>query len=68
MTTVIYPGTFDPITNGHLDIIQRSAVLFSKVIAAVANPSKQPLFNLAERVELVQFVCCSFRQCRGNWV
>ncbi|QEH17179.1 pantetheine-phosphate adenylyltransferase [Histophilus somni] len=55
MTTVIYPGTFDPITNGHMDIIQRSAVLFSKVIVAVAkNPSKQPLFNLAERVELVR--------------
>ncbi|MGQ0286422.1 pantetheine-phosphate adenylyltransferase [Pasteurellaceae bacterium 22721_9_1] len=55
MATVIYPGTFDPITNGHLDIIERSAVLFSKVIVAVAaNPSKKPLFDLAQRIELVQ--------------
>lgn len=55
MTTVIYPGTFDPITNGHVDIIQRSAVLFSKVIVAVAkSPSKQPLFNLEQRVELAR--------------
>ena len=41
MTSVIYPGTFDPITNGHLDIIARSAVIFPKVFVAVANsPSK----------------------------
>ncbi len=54
MTTVIYPGTFDPITNGHLDIIKRSAVIFPKVLVAVANsPSKSPLFSLEERVELV---------------
>lgn len=55
MNTVIYPGTFDPITNGHLDIIQRSAALFSKVLVAVAaNPNKNPLFSLSERVDLVQ--------------
>lgn len=55
MTTVIYPGTFDPITNGHLDIIARSAVIFPKVLVAVANsPSKKPLFSLDERVELVR--------------
>lgn len=55
MKTVIYPGTFDPITNGHLDIIQRSAVLFPQVLVAVAhNPSKKPLFSLEERVELVR--------------
>ncbi|WP_439291157.1 pantetheine-phosphate adenylyltransferase [Lonepinella koalarum] len=54
MTTVIYPGTFDPITNGHLDIITRSAVLFPNVIVAVASsPSKKPLFELAQRVELI---------------
>lgn len=53
--TVIYPGTFDPITNGHLDIIERSAVLFPKVIVAVAeSPTKKPLFNLQERVRLVE--------------
>ena len=51
MTSVIYPGTFDPITNGHLDIIARSAVIFPKVFVAVANsPSKKPLFSLDERV------------------
>ena len=45
MTRVIYPGTFDPITNGHLDIIERSAVIFPRVLVAVANsPSKKPLF------------------------
>lgn len=55
MKTVIYPGTFDPITNGHLDIIQRSAVLFPQVLVAVAHsPSKKPLFSLEERVELVR--------------
>lgn len=55
MATVIYPGTFDPITNGHLDIIERSAVLFSEVIVAVAaSPSKKPLFELEQRVALVQ--------------
>lgn len=55
MTTVIYPGTFDPITYGHLDIIERSAVLFSQVLVAVAaNPNKKPLFSLQERVQLTQ--------------
>ena len=55
MTSVIYPGTFDPITNGHLDIIERSAVIFPRVLVAVANsPSKKPLFSLDERVEFVR--------------
>lgn len=55
---VIYAGTFDPITNGHLDIIQRAARLFDKVIVAVAkNPSKQPLFTLEERTQLVKQAC-----------
>lgn len=59
MKTVIYPGTFDPITNGHLDIIQRSAALFPKVLVAVAaNPNKNPLFSLSERVDLVQQSVC----------
>ena len=54
MRTVIYPGSFDPLTNGHLDLIQRAAKLFDKVIVAVANSdSKAPLFSLSERVELV---------------
>ncbi|WP_447976772.1 pantetheine-phosphate adenylyltransferase [Candidatus Nitrospira bockiana] len=51
----VYPGTFDPITNGHTDLIQRSLRVFDKVIVAVAlNPSKHPIFSLEERVELVR--------------
>ena len=50
----IYPGTFDPVTNGHIDIIHRASILFDKVIVAVTtNPSKSPLFRLEERIELV---------------
>jgi len=58
--TSIYPGTFDPITNGHLDLIQRAARLFDKVIVAVAkgrgSGSKSPVFSLDERIELAQAV------------
>lgn len=51
--TVIFPGTFDPITNGHEDLINRTARLFSKVIVAIAaNPRKAPAFSLPERVRL----------------
>ena len=54
---VIYPGTFDPITNGHTDLIGRAARLFDEVVVGVANsPSKRPLFDLAERVLLAQQV------------
>jgi pantetheine-phosphate adenylyltransferase len=54
MRTVIYPGSFDPLTNGHLDVIQRAAKLFDRVIVAVArNEGKQPLFPLRERLDLV---------------
>lgn len=56
-TRVIYPGTFDPVTNGHTDLIERAAKLFDDVVVGVANsPSKRPLFDLAERVQLVQQV------------
>jgi pantetheine-phosphate adenylyltransferase len=55
ITTAIYPGTFDPITNGHIDLVVRASKLFDRVIVAVAiNPSKQPIFSLDERVELVK--------------
>lgn len=51
----IYPGSFDPITNGHIDIIERSSRLFDKLIVAVlSNPQKQPLFTIAERVNLIK--------------
>ena len=53
----IYPGTFDPITNGHADLIGRASKMFSHVMVAVAyNPNKQPLFTLDERVALVRQV------------
>jgi pantetheine-phosphate adenylyltransferase len=53
--TVIYPGSFDPLTNGHLDIVQRAAKLFDTVVVAIANnEEKKPLFTLKERVALVQ--------------
>ena len=51
----IYPGTFDPITNGHTDIIGRAARLLDKLIVGVAiNPGKEPIFNIDERVELAR--------------
>ena len=59
--TAIYPGTFDPITNGHLDIIARAAKLYDKVIVAVAlNKGKTPLFSVDERVDLVRAVIAEF--------
>lgn len=55
MPTVIYPGTFDPITNGHTDLIERAGKMFDQVIVAVAySPKKQPLLSLEERVALVE--------------
>lgn len=52
----IYPGSFDPITFGHLDIIERGSRLFEQVIVAVlANPGKQPLFSIAKRVEQIRY-------------
>src|SRR5574337_1208330 len=51
----IYPGSFDPITNGHLDLIERGSQLFDRLIVAVlTNLEKQPLFTVAERVEMLQ--------------
>jgi pantetheine-phosphate adenylyltransferase len=55
MRTAIYPGSFDPLTNGHLDVIERAVKLFDRVIVAVAkNESKHPLFSMEERLKLVQ--------------
>ncbi len=54
MTTVVCPGSFDPVTNGHLDIIERSARLFDHVVVAVlVNENKKGLFPIAERLEMI---------------
>ena len=55
MTVALYPGTFDPLTNGHLDLIKRSIRMFDKVVVAIfENPMKGPLFSVAERRRLVE--------------
>jgi pantetheine-phosphate adenylyltransferase len=55
MRRAIYPGSFDPVTNGHLDVIERARKLFDEVIVAVAhNDAKQPMFSLDERLELLR--------------
>lgn len=57
MSGAMYPGTFDPITNGHQDLVRRAANIFERVVVAVAaNPGKAPLFTLDERVELAREV------------
>lgn len=57
MRRAIYPGSFDPVTNGHLDIIERAAKVFDEVIVAVlVNPDKKGLFQIEERVELLEKV------------
>jgi pantetheine-phosphate adenylyltransferase len=56
--TVLYPGSFDPVTNGHLDLIERACRLFDRVIIAIAvNNEKAPLFSTDERRELLQLCC-----------
>jgi len=57
----LYPGTFDPITNGHSDLVQRAAGLFDHVIVGIAaNPGKTPLFDLAQRVAMAEQVLSRF--------
>ena len=57
MVTIVYPGTFDPITNGHRDLVERAGNLFDRVVVGVAaSPKKRPLFTLDERVELAREV------------
>ncbi|MEN9464229.1 MAG: hypothetical protein RL217_410 [Pseudomonadota bacterium] len=57
MNIVVYPGTFDPITNGHADLVERAARMFDRIIVAVAyNPKKKPLLELDKRVELARIV------------
>ncbi|MEJ2515718.1 MAG: pantetheine-phosphate adenylyltransferase [Gammaproteobacteria bacterium] len=57
ITAALYPGTFDPITNGHQDLVRRAATIFQRVVVAIAaNPAKTPLFSLDERVGLAREV------------
>lgn len=61
MKTVIYPGTFDPVTNGHIDVIKRAIDLFDKVVVTVArNPVKSPLFTVEERLIMLRECLNSF--------
>ena len=68
MTIAICPGSFDPVTKGHLDIIKRSAEIFDKVIVLVLiNPAKTPTFTMAERVELLRRSMAELPEdCRGK--
>jgi pantetheine-phosphate adenylyltransferase len=60
--TAVYPGTFDPVTNGHVDLTERSLRMFDKVIVAIAaNPKKQPLFDLEERIAMFKKATVGFR-------
>ena len=62
MNRAIYPGSFDPVTNGHLDIVERGCRLFDEVIVAVAAyESKNPLFNIEQRLEMLHETTARFR-------
>ena len=66
MNIAVYPGSFDPITNGHLDIITRGSKIFDKLIVAVlVNVDKKSLFHIEERVELIKRVTIEFSKCRS---
>lgn len=61
MSTAVYPGSFDPCTNGHLDIIERSSKLFDKVVVAVlTNSAKKPMFTVDERISFLESVISDF--------
>ena len=77
MQTAVYPGSFDPCTNGHLDIIRRASKLFDKVVVAVLiNEKKNPLFTLEERVSMLKLATkdipnieiCSFSGLLANFM
>ncbi len=56
-TTAVYPGTFDPITNGHQDLVRRAASIFTRLVVAIAaNPNKAPMFSLDQRVDMARRV------------
>ncbi|MFA7228019.1 MAG: pantetheine-phosphate adenylyltransferase [Melioribacteraceae bacterium] len=63
MAKVVYPGTFDPVTNGHIDIVSRAVELFEEVIVTVArNPGKTALFSVEERVEMLKESLKSYKR------
>jgi pantetheine-phosphate adenylyltransferase len=63
VAAAVYPGTFDPITNGHLDVIRRATTLFDKVIVAVAESGeKQPTFGIEDRLDMVRAACQGMAQ------
>ena len=62
MARAVVPGSFDPVTNGHIDIIERTAAMFQSVIVSVVrNYSKAPLFTIEERIEMLQEACASWQ-------
>ena len=64
-TVALYPGTFDPITNGHSDLVRRATGIFDQVIVAIAaNPTKRPLFSITERVALAEAVLAGVERVR----
>src|SRR3989304_2257442 len=65
MAIALYAGSFDPITYGHMDIIQRGAALFDELVVAIAsNPDKTPLFSAKERVEMVSQSCADIKNAK----
>lgn len=65
MSKAIYPGTFDPITNGHTDLILRATRIFDSVIVAIAeNPAKNPMFSFEERIAMVEQMCEHYDQVK----
>jgi len=67
MSVAVYPGSFDPITNGHLDVVRRAARVFDHVVVAVlANPRKQPLLAAAQRVAIIEEVVAADPRLAGR--
>lgn len=66
--TAVYPGTFDPITNGHTDLVRRAARMFDRVVVGIAaNPTKTPVFSVNERVELAQLALRKYTNVSVKW-
>ncbi|MGP3777746.1 pantetheine-phosphate adenylyltransferase [Halanaerobium saccharolyticum] len=62
---IVYPGSFDPVTNGHLDIVERAANIFDEVIVSVfCNPNKEPVFTMDERVEMLKKATKKFKNVK----